>query len=198
MLMLSPLNLLYVWTSARAKTTSEGPYCTRTEEDTEFQINRCSKKATSQRATMWYQHQTVPGVIILSVKNNLFITYFLFLEHSSIYQIHSAVSLNGEKTNQLLNHWSFRQISFSFLTLNICLTFCRGRLTFSLCISWSTSLILRQPSPFLSASSNVCFNHIEQELRNIMEYQGMLLNRIYIKCLGKTVHMGRGIKESSR
>ena len=47
-----------------------------------------------------------------------------------------------------------------FCTLNICLTFCRGRLTLSLCRSCSTSLMLKLPSPFLSASVNVCFSHV--------------------------------------
>lgn len=45
-------------------------------------------------------------------------------------------------------------------TLNICLTFCRGRLTLSLCRSCRTSLMLRLPSPFLSASAKVCFSHV--------------------------------------
>lgn len=129
----------------------------------------------------------------------------MFLELSSIYQMDCVVSLSRVETNQLLKHlqsllpgFSSSSIlallennTFSFLTLNICLTFCRGRFTFSLCISWSTSLILKLPSPFLSASSNVCFNHIEQELRNSTEYQGILLNIMYIWCffmLGKTVY----------
>lgn len=47
-----------------------------------------------------------------------------------------------------------------FHTLNICLTFCRGRLTLSLCRSCRTSLMLKLPSPFLSASVKVCFSHV--------------------------------------
>lgn len=50
------------------------------------------------------------------------------------------------------------------LTLNICFTLCRGRFTFSLCNSCRTSPMLRLPSPFLSASSNVCFSHFRAEL----------------------------------
>lgn len=49
-------------------------------------------------------------------------------------------------------------------TLNICLTLCRGKFTFSLCSSCRTSPMLRLPSPFLSASSNVCFSHFGAEL----------------------------------
>lgn len=54
--------------------------------------------------------------------------------------------------------------SRSALTLNICFTLCRGRFTLSLCSSCRTSLMLRLPSPFLSASSNVCFSHFGAEL----------------------------------
>lgn len=47
-------------------------------------------------------------------------------------------------------------------TWNICLTFLRGRLTFSLCINWCISSIFNKPSPFLSASSKVCFTHMQK------------------------------------
>lgn len=56
------------------------------------------------------------------------------------------------------------QLPCSALTLNICFTLCRGRFTLSLCSSCRTSLMLRLPSPFLSASSNVCFSHFGAEL----------------------------------
>lgn len=52
----------------------------------------------------------------------------------------------------------------SGLTLNICFTLCRGRFTLSLCSSCRTSPMLRLPSPFLSASSNVCFSHFGAKL----------------------------------
>lgn len=45
-------------------------------------------------------------------------------------------------------------------TWNIWRTFLRGRLTFSLCISWWISSMLSSPSPFLSASSKVCFTQL--------------------------------------
>lgn len=47
-------------------------------------------------------------------------------------------------------------------TWNICRTFLRGRLTFSLCINWCISSIFNKPSPFLSASSKVCFTHMKK------------------------------------
>lgn len=50
-------------------------------------------------------------------------------------------------------------------TLNICLTFCRGRFTLSLWRSCRTSLMLKLPSPFLSASVKVCFNHMMLEVK---------------------------------
>lgn len=52
-------------------------------------------------------------------------------------------------------------------TWNICLTFLRGRLTFSLCISWWISSIFNKPSPFLSASSKVCFTHVQKGQRKV-------------------------------
>lgn len=59
--------------------------------------------------------------------------------------------------SQFRSHWL---CPACFCTLNICLTFCRGRLTLSLCRSCSTSLMLKLPSPFLSASVKVCFSHV--------------------------------------
>lgn len=59
-----------------------------------------------------------------------------------------------------LDPWKLRALPFCFHTLNICLTFCRGRLTLSLWRSCRTSLMLRLPSPFLSASVKVCFSHL--------------------------------------
>lgn len=52
-------------------------------------------------------------------------------------------------------------------TWNICLTFLRGRLTFSLCISWWISSMFSKPSPFLSASSKVCFTHVQKGQRKV-------------------------------
>lgn len=45
-------------------------------------------------------------------------------------------------------------------TWNIWRTFLRGRLTFSLCISWWISSMFSSPSPFLSASWKVCFTQL--------------------------------------
>lgn len=68
------------------------------------------------------------------------------------------------------------------LTWNICLTFCLGKFTLSLCSSWWTSPMLKVPSPFLSASENVCCNHVRLQLRKKLQGYGCAnLNYIYIK-----------------
>lgn len=74
---------------------------------------------------------------------------------------YSAAS-HSTRQNLGLLYAAFKPLSTHcwFCTLNICLTFCRGRLTLSLCRSWRTSLMLKLPSPFLSASVKVCFSHV--------------------------------------
>lgn len=63
-------------------------------------------------------------------------------------------------------------------TWNICLTFLRGRLTFSLCISWCISSMFSKPSPFLSASSKVCFTHVKKGQEKHFSPQKLLSHRI--------------------
>lgn len=74
-------------------------------------------------------------------------------------------------------------------TLNICFTFCLGKLTLSLCRSCRTSLMLRLPSPFLSASVNVCFSHVRHAVKemNITNKMYMLLYTTNTQLLNHSV-----------